>query len=262
MSKCLSWHPEAGPLQIGETTSETIGGLWAELAPRIKESRCVDEAAQALAGTVSGSFEESIVLARVFLTVPFFSLPPGTQGFTSKLAASSGAAEALKATTPVLALLGTYGREPSWRDRRMSKRHMAIPLISPTFVGSIPMIARLLKELGVPLSWVDSQDSEIIQSTLGSPSGMFYVERASQETDDQGRKIIAAQDFVSSHRVETVFGVGGAYLGGQILILVVFCRDVVPRDVAKRFLGLVVLFRDKTRKLIGQSRIFSEEFAR
>ena len=54
-----------------------------------------------------------------------------------------------------------------------SKEHMGIPLISSAFVGAIPMISRLLKELGVPLDWIDSHDSEIIKKTVGSSPEYF-----------------------------------------------------------------------------------------
>ena len=120
---------------------------------------------------------------------------------------------------------------------------MGIPLISAAFVGAIPMIARLIKELGVPLEWVDRHDSEMIIRTMGTSAGLFFVDDAGEATDHQGRKIIAAQDFVSSYDVKSVFGIGGAYTSGQILVVVVFCRDTLSRATAERFLALTNLFR-------------------
>ena len=119
------------------------------------------------------------------------------------------------------------------------------------------MISRLLKELGVPLHWIDSQDSEIIKESMGRSTGLFFVENAAEATDHQGRKIIAAHDFVSNYKVKSVFGTGGAYPTGQIVILVVFCRDVMSRTAAERFLALTVLFKEKTKRLVGSARIFS-----
>ena len=49
----------------------------------------------------------------------------------------------------------------------------AFPLISSEFVGAIPMISRLLKELGVPLDWVDSHDSSMIEKTMARSAGLF-----------------------------------------------------------------------------------------
>ena len=37
-----------------------------------------------------------------------------------------------------------------------------------------------------------------------------------------GRKIIAAQDFVAAHGVSSVFGIGGAYSTGQMVVIVLF----------------------------------------
>jgi len=245
-------------MKIGEATAETIAELWGKVDPQIEKSRCLEEATQALAATLHTHFAESVVLARVFLTVPFLSLPPANEAFVRELAQSAGAAADLKATTPVLSLIGTRGQEADWNDRRKSKGHAGIPLISSAFVDAIPMISRLLKELGVPMHWIDSQDSEILKETVGRSSGLFFVEEAATATDHRGRKIIAAQDFVSTYKVKSVFGTGGAYAGGQIVVLVVFCRDTFSRIVGERFLALTVMFKDKTKRLVGTSRIFAE----
>ncbi len=174
------------------------------------------------------------------------------------MAESADAASDLKGTTPVLSLIGTHGQEEDWCDRRKSQGHVGIPLISSAFVGAIPMISRLLNELGIPLDWVDSHDSEIIIETIGSSVGLFFVENAAEATDDQGRNIIAAQDFVSSHNVRSVFGTGGAYSGGQMLVIVAFCRDVFSRATAESFLPLASLFQSKTTALVETGSIFSE----
>ena len=228
------------------------------MEPRIQQSKCLEEAAQELATALHNQFAESVVLARVFFSVSFDSMPPINKGFVRRLVESAGAASGLKGTTPVLSLIGTHGQESDWNDRRKSKGHMGIPLISSVFVDAIPMISRLLKELGVPLDWVDSHDSEIIKNTLGGPSvGLFFVENAAEATDHEGRKIIAAQDFVSPYDVKSVFGTGEEYSGGQILVVVLFCRDGFSRATAERFQALTSLFKRKTTFLVGATKIFS-----
>jgi hypothetical protein len=119
------------------------------------------------------------------------------------------------------------------------------------------MISRLLKELGVPVEWVDSHDAEIIVQTVGQSAGLFFAENAAEATDRLGRKIIAAQEFVSSYGVRSVFGIGGAYPGGEMIVIVVFCRDTVSRTVAENFLPLVNLFKEKTGSLVGPAKVFS-----
>jgi histone H3/H4 len=249
-------------MRIEEATSSTVADLWAGVEPRIQYSKYLEEAAQALTTTLHNRFRESVVLARVFVTVPFDELPATNRRLVRKLAASARAESELKATTPILSLIGTHGQEEAWNDRRKSKGHAGIPLISSSFVDSIPMISRLLKELGVPVDWGDSHDSEIIINTIGSVAGLFFVEKAATATDHQGRKIIAAQDFVSTHHVGSVFGTGGAYSRGDIIVIIVFCRDVFSRSVAERFLALVNLFVSKTTSLVGCMRIFSADTGR
>jgi hypothetical protein len=148
------------------------------------------------------------VVVRVFVTGPFESLPASNKEFVQGLAESAGGAADLMTGTPALLLIGTHGYEEDWNDRKKSKGHVGIQLISSAFVGAIPMFARLIKELGVSVEWVDRHDSEMIIRTMGTSTGLFFVDDAGEATDHQGRKIMAAQDFVSSHDVKSIFGVG------------------------------------------------------
>jgi len=129
-------------MQIQQATSDTITQLWSMVEPSVKQSQSLEAAAQAVAEALHTQFEESVVLARVYLTSPFDALPQTNKDFVLKLAESAGAADDLKAATPLLSLIGTHGREADWCDRRNSKGHVGIPLISSAFVGAIPMISR------------------------------------------------------------------------------------------------------------------------
>jgi histone H3/H4 len=222
----------------------------------VKQSKSLEEAAQALATALHTQFQESVVLARVYFTVPFGAFPATNKAFVQKLAESAEAASDLKATTPVLSLIGTAGQEVDWNDRRKSKNHVGIPLTSSAFVDAIPMISRLLKELGVPLDWVDTQDAEVIKK-MDRAAGLFFVENAAEATDHQGRKIIPAQDFVSGYNLKSVFGVGGGYAGGQMLVIVLFCRDLIPRAAAERFVALRDAFKGNTSSFVESAKVFS-----
>jgi len=155
-------------------------------------------------------------------------------------------------------LLGTHGDQEEWNDPRRSQGHLGIPLISSAFVGAIPMISRLLRELGVPLDWIDTHDASVIQKILGDSASLFFVEDASQATDDQDRKIIAAQDFVSGYKIRSVFGIGGAYSGGEMLVTVVFSHARFGREKAEQFLPLVTLFKSNTERLVAERRTFAK----
>jgi hypothetical protein len=217
----------------------------------------LEVAAQELVSAIHSQFSDSVVIARAFYTVPFDSLPDANKSFVKNLSESAGAGAEIAGTTPVLSLIGTHGQEADWNDRRKSKGHVGIPLISASFVGAIPMISRLLKELGVPIDWVDSHDMEIIKKAIGGSVGLFYVENAAEATDQEGRKIIAAQDFVSKYNVKSVFGTGAVYESGQMLVVVVFNRDIFSRSTSELFLTLASSFRNNTSSLVKEAKIFS-----
>ena len=140
----------------------------------MQPSTSLEHAAQELVTELHTQFDESVVLARVFVTVPFGELPPCNKDFVRRLAESAGSASQLKDDTPVFSLIRSHGQVADWNDRRRSKGHVGIPLISSAFVDAVPMISGLLKELGVPIEWVDSHDSQVIVQTIGSAAGLFF----------------------------------------------------------------------------------------
>jgi len=244
-------------MRIDEATPVSVTDLWQSIESEVREARCLAQAAKEMARALHVRFDESVALARVFFTVRFDALPDANREFVRSLAEGAGASSALKNTTPVLSLLGTHGDQEEWNDPQRSQGHLGIPLISSAFVGAIPMISRLLRELGVPLDWIDSHDPSAIQKTLGDAASLFFVEDASQATDDQGRKIIAAQDFVSGYKIRSVFGIGGAYAGGDILVTVVFSHDRFRREQAEQFLPLITLFKSNTERFVTEGQTFA-----
>jgi hypothetical protein len=244
-------------MKLDRVTGATITELWSTIEPRVRQAKTLEEGAQALATEVHTQFAESVVLARVFLTVRFDALPVEVRAFVQNLAKSAGRADPLKGLVPVLSLVGTRGQDAGWNARRESRGHQGIPLFSASFVEAIPMISRLFLELGVPLNWIDSHDAQRIATAVGRSAGLFFVPDAETAVDDHGRRIIAAQGFVSTHGVKTVFGAGGAYPRGQILVLVVFCRDRVPRATAEQFLSLADLFKSQTAALVAAGKVFA-----
>jgi hypothetical protein len=107
------------------------------------------------------------------------------------------------------------------------------------------------------MDFLDSHDTGIIIENIGSAEGLFFVEDATEATDNEGRKIIAAQDFVADYSVKSVFGIGGAYDDGQLLVVVVFCRDAFSRTTAEHFLTLANLFQSQTNALVSSQQIFA-----
>jgi hypothetical protein len=197
-------------------------------------------------------------LVRLFVTVPFGKLPAVNRSFVTQLANTQGLTGLIKEGTLVLSLLATRGRKPAWNDRRQSQGHIGIPLVSAAFIDRIPMMSRLLNEVGLSLDWIDSQEKVIATKTFIGLSGVFYVPDAKTAVDHQGRKIISAQDFVDDQNVKTVFGLAGGYpISRTFLTLIVFCCEPVERPYVERFLPLISSFKANTTSLVLTEAIFA-----
>jgi hypothetical protein len=211
----------------------------------------LEAAAQATVHAIFDGFSDSTVLVRLFATIPAEDLPPDVQAAADKLAT-------IEPATPVLALLGTYGTETEWRDRHQSRGHAGIPLASSAFVSAIPMIARVLEELGTDLKSFDVVDRQPFVEAGLFKSGCFHVPDAGSAVDTRGRKVISAQDFVQRFGVVTVFGAGAAYLGTPLATtLICFTRDALEVEVGQAALTALSQFRALTQRLVNDKQIFS-----
>jgi nitrogen-specific signal transduction histidine kinase len=248
----------AATTRIEQISPMDVVDLWARAAPSVHASTTLEQAAQALAVALHTGLSESAVLIRVFVTAPLADLPDETKRFVEVRAEQLGASSELHGSTPVLTLIGTCGVHPDWSDRHRSEGHAGIPLISANSVKKIPMMAALLKDVGLPLDWMERNSSSVIQRTIGENTGLFFVENAVLATDDQDRKIIPAQGFVSDHGVGSVFGMSGAYSGDEILVVIAFCREQFPKAIAERFLPILSLFKAETASLVDDGHIFAE----
>ena len=239
-----------------DSTSLTL--LLDKVAEDTKNCRTLEQAAQLVTDAIYEELGNSVVLARVFATVPFGELPEPNRAFVTELAANNDIAPLINNDTLILSLLGTHGAKPEWNDRRTSQGHVGIPLASAAFVDKIPMISRLLKQVGLDLDWIDSRDADIVTKTLGGISGVFYVPDAAQTVDHQGRKIIPAQDFVEANAVKTVFGLAGGYPVSKMLVtIIVFCRETLDKAEAELFSPLIDAFTTNTTSLASTGAIFA-----
>jgi hypothetical protein len=227
------------------------------LQEQLKDCAYLQEAAQRCAQLLYREFQEAIVLARLFVTLPFKDLPTRDRTFVANLAAAKEITRLLNDKTQVLSLLGTCGAQPEWSDRHQSAGHLGIPLVTASFVESIPMVARLMSDMGIDLAWFDEQDKDIVIKSLGQTSGVFYVRDARQRLDNQNRKIVSAQDFVAAHDIKTVFGLGGSYLNGCFVTMIIFTREVVEQSQVERLMLLVNTFKIATMSLVMQGAIFT-----
>jgi hypothetical protein len=129
-----------------------------------------------------------------------------------------------------LTLMATAGESASWNSRHLSRGHRAIPLPSPEIVEKAPMIAQLIKELGVELKTVLQPSPELVKELAGKRHGIFHVENA------LGSPYIPAQeDFVVRYGIKSVLGFGGMLFTGDLFAVILFATVRVPATAADRF---------------------------
>jgi len=222
---------------------------------RVAELQSADslaEAAQSFATEFVETFD-SVVLARVFVVLEYGALPPAERAFARELAQM----EQLPDSTRVLTLLGTRGKEEDWNDRLRSQAHLAIPLVSAATVREAPMIAKLLADLEVDLRVLDDGRPLATRQLLLGRRGTFFVADALSSTDDAGRLVIPARSFVEEHAVRSVFGMGGAYVDGTLVVSVLFCSEVLDRAFVERFTTFIDAFKVATADKVKQKRLFA-----
>lgn len=237
---------------------DDLAAFEASVRAPLEAAPAMEDAAQIMARALYDRFDAG-VLVRLYQTMRYHQLPTPSRQFVRNLAAEKDALDLLHGMSPVLALMGTYGAEEDWRDRKRSRGHLAIPLFDERFVQSIPMVARLLQDLGVGMEFFDPEPTVQTWKLLGGVNGVFYVADAATAADHLGRRIIPAQDFVAKHGVKTVFGMGGAYLAGSLVCAIVFARENVPRAQAERFARTISVFKAATLRLARQNLLFQAE---
>jgi hypothetical protein len=231
--------------------------LWDEIEAQVKSCAFLDSAAQKCADILFAHFADSLALVRVFGTVRFHKLPELDRAHCLAHATANAIDPLLTDATIVLSLLGTRGVREKWNERTSSTSHLSIPLVSSDFVESIPMIASLMKEMGIGLEWLDTKDTDIVVHNRGRSAGMFYVEDAQTGNDSRGRKIVPAREFVRTNKLKTVFGVGGGYPNGTFICVIFFTREKLSRLYIERFLPLVHAFKAGTMSAVMNHRLFS-----
>jgi hypothetical protein len=218
----------------------------------------LEQAAGDILDIVMEQLGDSIVLTRLFATVAYGQLPSENRQFVQRLTAGKMVADLINDETPILSLIASRGVKPAWNDRRQSVGHIGIPLVSADFVESIPMIARLLTEVGFEMDWLEADSAGIDVDTLSKMSGVFYVRDAQSAVDQRGRKIISAQDFVRETNVQTVFGLAGGFaIDGTFLALLFFCNETIEKAQAAQFLPLISKIKAATVTLVSKRAFFS-----
>jgi hypothetical protein len=74
--------------------------------------------------------------------------------------------------------------------------------------------------------------------------------------DERGRLIIDPE-FATQYGVGSVFGMGGSYLDGTLVVAIVFCAERIERTVADRYGSFINTFKMATLELKNADRIWS-----
>jgi hypothetical protein len=175
--------------------------------------------------------EHACALVRCYKTHAFGSLEPDLQQFARSFLGS----ESPRSTMKCLTLMATIGSTASWNSRHLSRGHRAIPLPSSEIVEKAPMIAQLIKELGVDISSVLQPSPDVVKELAGKRHGVFHVE------DALGSPYIPAQEeFVVRHGIRSVLGFGGMLASGDLFAVILFSTVHVPATAADRFKTLAL----------------------
>jgi hypothetical protein len=241
---------------VANADAADVASLIERLKVELPPSGALDAAAQTFTQAFYESFEKSLALARVYATVPYGELPSFNRDFVDTLASNKGVSDSLEASTPVLSLMGTFGNEADWCDRKQSAGHVGIPLVSSAFVDAIPMVSRMLQQVGAGIEWMDSKDLAIVKQTAAKMSGFFYVPDASTELDSLGRHVIPAQNFVSEYGVKTVFGLSSGYESGTIVVAIIFAKEEVAEETVATLQPALGAFQTATEPLVSRASFF------
>lgn len=172
---------------------------------------------------VDGDGRPACALVRLYETQKFGALEAALQSFARGLLDEDPADD-----MRCLTLLGTAGDEPAWNDRAQSVGHRAIPLPTEEFVERLPMVARLITQMGLELGViVDPPQGSRAMELAHRTNDVFHVEHAA------GSPYLPAQDFVAEHGVASAVGFGGLMLSGDFFAVVLFAKVPISDSVAR-----------------------------
>jgi hypothetical protein len=199
--------------------------LGQSLRDKLQSAGTLEQAASDIAREVYDGFAGQCVLVRFFRTIAYEALEPALQ---QRVRDDLG--HAPLAGLRCLTLLGTAGEQPAWNSRHGSQGHQAIPLTSRQMIEQSPMIAQLIRQLGMEVTDAPVPSFELLADPRQTQYNIFHVEEA------VGSPYIPAQDdFVRPHGVRSVVGFGGLLPQGDIFALIIFSRVPIDGNTARLF---------------------------
>lgn len=243
--------------RLADATTADYERLLAEIGG-VGGCSSAQEAAQRFVETVYGRFADSLVLLRLFITIPYDALPEEDRQFVDNRGVATGTSHLINAATPIFTLLGTRGKRGEWNERRSSEHFRCIPLASTAFVASLSMLSRQFDSVGLDLELIDDWQAKVAATGRADRfRGLLYIAEAGSERDQQGRMIVPKQDFVAASNVRTTFGCGSGYSGHPTLAtLFAFTDETIERAAVEPFMNLLDAFIGATEPLVANGRYF------
>jgi hypothetical protein len=243
--------------KIASYSLEEVNALRARCEDECKLSESFQKACQKFVDILYEELMSAAVLFRAFATIPLDRLPEREKEFALDLGRTRGISSEVGPSTPVVTLLATRGKRREWNHRLRSERHLAIPLGSASFIKTIPMVSRLMGDLGAGVEWVRKQERNLAVRSMGRMARVLYVEDALSSRTRDDFEVIPDRSFVAENGVRTVVGLGGAYLNGTIVAVVLFTNELVPREKVEKLMPVVHGFKIATMKQVMQGKLFS-----
>ena len=169
--------------------------------------------------------DDPCALIRFFRTMAFDELTPDLKDVARKSLTS-----AQEKTVNCLTLLASRGMIPEWNDRFESQHHQVIPLTSSKMIESAPMVAQLIKRLGIEVAQVLTPTPNVFLNPTQKTYNVLYVPEALGDST-----IVAQQNFVIPYGVRSVIGFGGLLPTGDMFAVMMFMRVFVSAETATRF---------------------------
>jgi hypothetical protein len=183
-------------------------------------------------------------LVRFFKTEPFRNLSADLKAFALQAAGMTALADDVRCLT----LLATNGDEPDWRSPELSRGHRAIPLTSVDAVEKAPMIAQLIKQLGLSVAKVVRPEAGLLLDTTGRKHNVFYVPQALGSPH-----IVAQKEFVEPYGIASVIGLGGLISTGDMFATILFSKVPISAAVADLFSVVGLNLKIAILPVIGRS---------
>ncbi len=174
-------------------------------------------------------------LVRSFVVYPYSNLGGELQQSANKMPDSEPVDQEMKC----LKLMATAGVQPEWNSTSDSKGHRVIPLQNEKMVKDIFfMIYEFIDQMGMDISHVLYPDTKLSFELEERIFDVYHVPEA------LGNPHIPAQkEFVIPFGVKSLMGCGGMLPTGNLFILIIFSKTIIPRKTANLFKNLALHVR-------------------